>query len=293
MRIVLIGTVAFSARALIELIAMQADIVGVCTSEDSGLNSDFEDLKPIAERAHIPIWYGPDINSSESHAWISKLNPDVIFCFGWSRLIQKPLLSLAPLGVIGFHPAELPANRGRHPIIWALVLGLTETASTFFKMDEEADSGDIVSQQKVDIDPTDDACTLYARITDIAMAQLREFLPKLENGCIQLQPQNHQLANVWRKRGYMDGHIDWRMTASSIHNLVRGLTRPYPGAHFDYNNQAIKVWKSEVEENAPANWEPGKVLEVYKNTLLVKVGTGAIRILDYEPIIPIKAGFYL
>jgi methionyl-tRNA formyltransferase len=85
------------------------------------------------------------------------------------------------LGVVGFHPAALPENRGRHPLIWALVLGLEETASTFFFMDEGADSGDLLSQRRISIEPADDAGSLYARITEVAMCQIREFVPLLES----------------------------------------------------------------------------------------------------------------
>ncbi len=83
------------------------------------------------------------------------------------------------------------------------------------------------------------------------------------------------------------------MAARGIHNLVRGLTRPYIGAHFDYDSQVIKVWKTEVEADAPMNLEPGKVLAVNSNTLLIKAGVGAIRLLDYEPLISLKSGIYL
>ena len=131
MKIVFIGSVSFSACALRELISMGADIAGVCTLTNSNFNADHEDLAPIAQDVDIPVSLATDINSEESVDWIRRKSPDVIFCFGWSRLIREPLLSLPPLGVIGFHPACLPANRGRHPIIWALVLGLEQTASTF------------------------------------------------------------------------------------------------------------------------------------------------------------------
>jgi len=125
------------------------------------------------------------------------------------------------------------------------------------------------------------------------MAQLRDFVPRLEGGSIHPEPQDEDKANIWRKRGPADGRIDWRMAASNIHNLVRGLTRPYIGAHFDYDSQVIKVWKTEIEPDAPMNFEPGKVLAVDNDTLLIKSGIGAIRLLDYEPLISLKPGLYL
>lgn len=293
MRIVFIGAVAFSACALRELISMRADVVGVCTLSNSSFNADHHDLAPIAEAAAIPVCPVTELNSQEGIDWIASQSPDVIFCFGWSRLVREPLLSLPPLGVIGFHPAALPANRGRHPIIWALVLGLNQTASTFFKMDQGADSGDIISQVFLDIYSSDNADTLYERISKIALAQLREFVPQLANGSIQLMPQSHSLASSWRKRVPADGCIDWRMAASSIHNLVRGLTRPYVGAHFVHNDQLIKVWQTKIVPDAPCNLEPGKVLEVADTVLLVKAGIGAIKLLEYDPRLSALPGSYL
>jgi len=293
MRILFIGSVAFSAHALRELIAMQAEIVGVCTLKESAFNADHVDLVSIANDAGIPALYAQNLDNSESLEWVRERKPDVIFCFGWSRLIKAPLLSLSPMGVVGFHPAALPANRGRHPLVWALVLGLRETASTFFLMDEGADSGDLLSQIKVPIYESDDAGDLYERVTGIAMGQLREFVPRLAAGEIQRIPQDHQLANVWRKRNFQDGLIDWRMTAENIHNLVRGLAKPYVGAHFDYAGQQIKVWKTSFEPDAPLNIEAGKVLAVNDDFISIKTGNGSVRLLDYAPKIQLKPGDYL
>jgi methionyl-tRNA formyltransferase len=152
MKILFIGAVNFSAHALRKLINMQSNVVGVCTLSHSSFNADHCDLTPIARDANIPSRITPNINDKDVIRWIRERDPDVIFCFGWSRLIREPLLGIPKLGVVGFHPTALPANRGRHPLIWALVLGLKETASTFFFMDEGADSGDILSQVKVSID---------------------------------------------------------------------------------------------------------------------------------------------
>ena len=207
MKILFIGAVDFSAHALRKLINMQANVVGVCTLSHSSFNADHCDLTPIARDANIPSRITPNINDENAIQWIRERDPDVIFCFGWSRLIREPLLSVPKLGVVGFHPAALPANRGRHPLIWALVLGLKDTASTFFFMDEGADSGDILSQVKVSIDDADDAGTLYSKVTDIAIQQIEHFLPKLAAGEVCSIPQDARVANTWRKRGPLDGRV--------------------------------------------------------------------------------------
>ena len=260
MKIVFIGVVQFSASMLEALIEIKAQIVGVCTLSNTTANADHVDLSDQARRHGIPVLDVSDINSVEAVNWIRQLSPDVIFCFGWSRLIKKDILGAAPLGVVGYHPAALPANRGRHPLIWALALGLNKTASTFFAMDEGADSGDILSQAEVDISPDEDAGSLYQKITDLAKRQLSELVPAIAQGRVQRCAQDAAHANSWRKRTADDGRIDWRMPARGIYNLVRALARPYPGAEIVTKSGPIKVWKVEVVSDAPVNFEPGKVL---------------------------------
>lgn len=293
MRIVFIGTVEFSLRALERLVALDAEIVGVCTLQESKFNADHVDLSRVSAAHGIPCFYADDINSTAALSWIQSKAPDVIFCFGWSRLLKQDLLGLAPLGVIGFHPAALPANRGRHPLIWSLVLGLDKTASTFFFMDVGADSGDILSQREIPIVDQDDARTLYEKVSQTALAQIEEFLPQLATGTFQRIKQNEQHANTWRKRGRTDGIIDWRMSAQSIHNLVRGLAKPYVGAHFIVDGQEIKVWKTAVVSDVSINIEPGRVLMQTDSRPVVKCGVDAICLLITEPSFEPIVGSYL
>ena len=293
MKIVFIGAVKFSERALKKLIDIEAEVVGVCTLEYSSFNADHVNLTPLCRAHEIPVRYTPKINLKESIEWIQSHSPDIIFCFGWSRLLKTDLLNLAPLGVVGYHPAALPANRGRHPLIWALVLGLAETASTFFFMDESADSGDILSQRQLKISGTDDAAMLYQRMIKTALEQIEEFVPALASGNFQRIPQDHSKANTWRKRGSIDGKIDWRMSARSIHNLVRGLTKPYVGAHFEMNGKEIKVWKTEIIGNNTRNIEPGKVLSVDVSGAIIKAGEYSIRLIRKGLVNNIQKGDYL
>lgn len=293
MKIVFIGTVNFSKKMLEKLIYMGVDIVGVCTKQKSDFNADYVELAPICIENNIPYQYVEDINSDESLRWIERQNPEVIFCFGWSSLIKEPLLMLPAMGVVGYHPAKLPKNRGRHPIIWAIALGLKSSASTFFFMEQGTDDGDILSQVDFDILDTDDAQSLYDKITNIAIEQLIRFVPQLENNTFSRIKQNHLKANIWRKRTKGDGRIDFRMTSSAIYNLIRALTKPYPGAHIEYQGKDIIVWKAEKSDYVGKNIEPGKILEVSDNTILVKTDDNAIRLMTHEfDILPV-AGEYL
>jgi len=293
MRIVFIGSVKFSEDILQQLLEMSVDIVGVCTKEESVFNADHVDLRTFCEINQIPWIYTDNINSVRTSTWIRTFKPDVIFCFGWSEIIKDEILRIPPLGVIGFHPAALPKNRGRHPLIWSLVLGLKETASTFFFMDSGADSGDIISQVEIQIGHEDNANDLYNKVTEVAKKQILEFVPKLAIGTIKRQKQNNALANVWRKRGIIDGQIDWRMSAESIYNLVRGLSKPYVGAHFIFKGSEIKVWETTIWTESPANIEPGKILLVAERGTVVKCGTGAICLTRTGPGFKPTEGDYL
>ena len=182
-------------------------------------NSDFTDLKPIAKLNGIPSLYANNINSAETLLWIRKFKPDILMCFGWSNLIKKEVLEVAPMGVVGFHPALLPNNRGRHPLIWAKALGLDKSGNTFFFMDEGADTGDILSQKSFKINKEDDASSLYKKMVDLAMIQIPEFYDQLKSGNFPRIPQDKNAGNTWRKRSIKDGLIDFRLSTKQICNL--------------------------------------------------------------------------
>ena len=180
-------------------------------------------------------------------------------------------------------------------MIWALALGLKETASTFFFMNEGADSGDILSQKKIEIDYNDNARSLYDKMVDTALEQIEEFLPNLEKNTFQRIRQDNSRVNYWRKRGEKDGEIDWRMPSYFIYNLVRALTKPYVGAHFPYKGEKVKTWRvEEVKTDSYRNIEPGKIIDVYPdNTFLVKTGENSIKVLEHDLSKEPKKGEYL
>ena len=282
MKIIFIGTIKFSRKVLQKLINLNAQVVGVCTKKKSEFNSDYEDLSPLCKKNNIPFKYIDKDFLNDDCNWIKSFNPDIIFCFGWSNLLKNDILKLAPMGVLGYHPSKLPKNRGRHPLIWTLALGLKKSASTFFFMDQGADSGEILSQKNFEILRTDNAQTLYKKMTNIALLQIKEFLPKLEQGNYRTFKQNDEDSNIWRKRVKTDGQIDFRMTSEAIYNLVRALAKPYVGAHISYKEKEIIIWKVEIIKNKQNNIESGKVLDINGNKIIVKTYDGAIKIIQHE-----------
>lgn len=294
MRICFIGCVRSSQKLLQVLLDHRKQIVGVVTRKKSEYNADFCSLAPQCEQNNIPFTFADDTTEEEVESFIRKCSPDVIYCFGWSRLISDKILGIPRLGGIGFHPAELPYNRGRHPLIWALVLGLKNTASSFFQMTAEADVGNIISQEPIDIAYEDDAQDLYDKVLEAASKQVLEFTEYVEKyggfPCIRVDEEG----NTWRKRGKPDGQIDWRMSSENIYNLIRALTHPYIGAHFCDKEKEYRIWKAQVyRETVPVNLEPGKILQVNStHDFVVKTGDGAIHILDCDEVI-LQEGEYL
>src|ERR1700721_163490 len=192
MRILFVGAVEFSQHLLRQVVEHGGNVVGVMTvsPQDSGFNSDYVDLAETASALRIPVYFTKKIRSPESVEVIRSISPDVIFVFGFSQLISQEILSIPRLGCIGTHPALLPKNRGRHPLIWALVEGLTQSGLTFFYLDEGADSGGILWQEPFTIELGDDALTLYQKIRSLASKGIAEFLPKLMNNTAPRIPQD-------------------------------------------------------------------------------------------------------
>lgn len=295
MRAIFIGCVESSERFLKTLLREKADIVGVITKSESGFNADFVDLSAICREHGIPCLCVKNINDGEALDFVRSGKPDIGFCLGWSQLLKSELLQMFPQGVVGFHPAALPNNRGRHPLIWALALGLTETASSFFLLEEGADTGKIVSQERIVISEADTARTLYDKVMDTATVQLTQIWQDIRNGGMRVICGGGEAGNAWRKRGKADGKIDWRMSSRGIYNLVRALSEPYVGAHFEYDGKEHKVWETRrLEDGGHQNIEPGKILDVREEKYFtVKTGDGVLEVLRYDTDFEPQVGMYL
>jgi methionyl-tRNA formyltransferase len=281
MRIIFIGSVYFSFKMLESLIKMNANVVGVVSKRQSNFNADFYDLNPFCKQFNLPNLITNDINSKKVIQWIDELHPEVIYCFGWSNIIKKQLLRLPKRGVVGFHPTLLPLNRGRHPLIWAKVLGLKESGTTFFIMDEGADSGPIISQKSFLINENDTAHTLYQKIIKNSLKQIKTITFELENNSEKRILQEKE-SNYWRKRNKADGRIHFSMTSDAIINLVRALTKPYPGATCFFNEKEVIVWSIRKGNNKQPYLEPGKVIKVNQNEIEVKTGDGSVILIEHE-----------
>lgn len=299
MRILFIGFANSSKFLLKKCFELKLNIVGVCTKKRSS-NDDFCDLKKYFKLNNNISIYTKNINSYKNYLWIKNKKPDLILCFGWPQILHKNIIRIAKIATIGFHPTELPKNRGKHPIIWSLVLGLKKTASTFFIIkDEKVDTGQIITQKVVSIGQSDNASFLYKKIIKTACKQLEFLIKKIKYG--KFFKTNNKSENIksnyWRKRNYHDSVIDWRMSATSIYNLTRALSKPYANAVFYLKNKEIKVLKAKIIQKndnfSINNLEPGKILKRKNNYFDIKCGEGVIRILISRNLNYLKVDQYL
>ena len=281
----MVGAVAFSRACLETLIRMRAPLEGVVSlqARAAARHSDYADLAPVARTAGVEVLEVENINALETRERLQAWAPDALLILGWSQLLKPPLLAVPRIGAIGSHPALLPRNRGRHPVIWQLLRGETESGLTLFWLDESADAGPILLQERFALTPEDDAGTFYAKMTDAAVRMLPEAVRLLGTDRPPRLVQDPSQATYLCKRTERDGWIDWSRPAADVHALVRALTRPYVGATAFFEGRPVTVWKSKLLQPSPATLPPGTVTETRAGERAVCAGRGALELLESDP----------
>ena len=262
-----------------------AEIVGVVTlpgpidPSRSGQTS-FDDVgAPLVETT--------DVNAPETIEAVRALRPDAIFVIGWSQLVRGELIALAPGGVYGMHPTLLPRHRGRAPIPWAILSGLAKTGVTLFEIvDPTADSGPIVGQVEVAVEPDETATTLFEKLAQAHVDLIREYVPRLAAGTAPRVPQDPARASTWPKRTPGDGIIDWDTRAPYLYDWVRAQTRPYPGAFTFLGDEKVVVWRARPVDWA-GNAAAGTVVDAGP---VVACGEGALLLEEVETSAPLEIG---
>jgi methionyl-tRNA formyltransferase len=194
-----------------------------------------------------------------SIARVRSARPDLIFSFYYRRVLPAEILGAARLGAYNVHGSLLPKFRGRAPVNWAVLKGETETGATLHVMTERADRGPIVDQEAVPIGPDDAAIDVQRRVTEAAVAVLARQLDALEAGTARAVPQDESKASRFGRRSPEDGRIDWSRPAKEIHDLVRAVTHPYPGAFTDLFGGRTWVWRTRLPGLAGHDTFPGQV----------------------------------
>jgi methionyl-tRNA formyltransferase len=211
---------------------------------------------------------------------IRGIAPDFIFSFYYRRMLPPEMLAPARGGAFNMHGSLLPKYRGRAPVNWAVLMGETETGATLHEMVAKPDAGRIVDQQPVPIGPDDLAVEVMARVTSAAEVVLRRSLPALLSETARLRPQDLSRGSYFGGRRPEDGRIDWSKSAREIHNLVRAVAPPYPGA-FSGN---MRICRTALE---PLRRAPSGMKGPYREdgAWFAACGDGRVlRLLEIEPL---------
>ena len=182
--------------------------------------------------------------------------PDFIFSFYYRRMLAPEVLSLAKRGAYNMHGSLLPKYRGRAPVNWAVLHGETQTGATLHQMVAKPDAGRIVDQESVPIGPDDTAAEVFGRVTEAAEIVMRRSIGPLVAGTARLSANDLAAGSYYGGRRPEDGRIDWTKSARQIHNLVRAVAPPYPGAFCD----RLNVHRTEVTERSA----PGRTVGPYR-----------------------------
>lgn len=249
--------------------------------------SGYRDLGPLAERHRFELVRTRDVNEPALVERIEALAPALLYVIGWSQLVRPRLLAVPAHGAAGIHPTRLPEGRGRAPIPWTILKGLTGTACTLFLLTDGVDDGPIVGQLPVSLDPREDAGTLYAKHRDAHVALVRAHTAALLDGTAPAVEQDHAAATYWERRTPEDGRIDWSAPGADVDRLVRAVTRPFPGAFFERDGARTIVWSARPGPDVDA--PPGTVVD-RDGARLIACGQGSLEVLDAEQVSEASAG---
>jgi methionyl-tRNA formyltransferase len=268
-------------RCLQVLLAHGVDIAMIVTHDDNPTeNIWFESVEKLAELHRIPVAKPADPNTPEFIATIAALKADFLFSFYYRMMLKPALLATAAKGAFNMHGSLLPKYRGRVPINWAIIKGETETGATLHEMVEKPDAGRIVDQTAVPILPNDNAHDVFQKVTLAAEITLNRALPTLLNGTAQMYVQNLAAGNYFGGRKPADGVIDWRDSAQNIHNLIRAVAPPYPGATTAIGGKPAIITKSLLAPARFTHSNPG-FLNVSSERCIALCGDGRmLRILE-------------
>mgnify|MGYP000884657434 FL=1 len=262
------------------LLEAGVEVAAVYTHEDDpGEERWFDSVADLARARGLAV-LAPALLDGVEEERIRALAPDVIFSFYYRSLIPERILRLAPLGAFNMHGSLLPRYRGRACVNWAVLNGETETGVTLHHMTARADRGRIVDQASVPIGPEDTAHDVFLKLIPLAGTVLRRSLPAILAARAEGVEQDESRATTFGRRRPSDGLMDWTGSARALHDLVRAVAPPFPGAFTFWEGRKLFVWRTRVPEGADASCgaAPGTVLS--SEPLTVATGSGPLIVTE-------------
>lgn len=270
--LVFCGTPAFAVPTLEKLVDAGFPVHLVVTQPDRPRGRGLELVSsPVKQRAlqlGLPIEQPERIKNNENfRARLAAINPDAIIIVGYGRIVPQWMLDLPAFGNFNLHASLLPKYRGAAPIQWAIANGETVTGVTTMKIDAGLDTGDILLQEELPIDPEDTAITLAPKLAAIGADLTLETLRGVQAGKIHPRPQDHALATLAPILKKEDGLLDFSRSATEVVNRLRGF-QPWPGAYTKFRGKTLQVAKAVALSHDLAE----AVVTVERDHLLVGCG---------------------
>ena len=286
LKIVFMGTPAFSAPILRMLHEEGYDVLAVVTQPDRPVGRKKvltpPPVKQEAVALGIPVIQPEKLRGSEELQQIIELDADLIVTAAFGQILPKELLEAPRLGCINVHASLLPKYRGGAPIHQSIIDGEASTGVTIMYMAEKLDAGDIISQREILIGDDDHTGSMFEKLSNVGRELLKDTLPAIANGTNERTPQDESLVTYASNISREQERIDWTKEARAIYNQVRGL-HPWPVAYTTFEGDNVKIWWATVGE-ASANKAPGTVVAIHKDSFEVATGEGGtLRILDLQP----------
>jgi methionyl-tRNA formyltransferase len=263
---------------------IKVDLV-VTHQDDPNENVWFGSVAKLCSDRNIPF-ITPSANELGELVYkIQALSPDYIFSFYYRFMIPQTILACANIAALNMHGSLLPKYRGRAPVNWAILHGETETGATLHVMEVKPDAGDIVGQAAVTIDPDETATDVFTKVSQAAVTVIQQVLPSLLKGEVPRKPNELKKGSYFGGRKPADGQIHWDQTAKQVHDLVRAVAPPYPGAFADYQGNRMIIARTNLKGPFPANLELGVCgVQVVDNRVFGICGDHkAVEILEWFP----------
>lgn len=242
----------------------------------------------ICRPYHVPVYEVDHVNDASSLDILKSWECDVLVVLGWGQILNAEVLQLPKIGAVGAHASLLPRNRGSAPVNWAIINGEPQTGNSLIWLVPDVDAGNVIDQRSFPISQYDTCRTIYDAVAESNREMLLSLLPKLADGMILGSAQPESDAALLPRRRPRDGEIDWSNSTNQIYNLIRAVTRPYPGATALFRGQSYKIWTAAAMPELKTGMAPGTVIGSVKSPRpegcgqLVSTGDGAILILEAE-----------
>lgn len=287
MRIVFMGTPEFALPSLKILLEHHYEIRAVVTAPDRprgrGQHVGFTPIKELALEKKLPLLQPEHLNDPQFVARLAALQPDLIVVVAF-RILPPEVFTLPKLGSFNLHASLLPKYRGAAPINWAIINGEEETGVTTFLLKRKVDTGNIVLQARVRIQPDETAGELHDKLAEVGAEIVLQTVRLIELGRTSPRPQDDRQASPAPKIFKEDCKIAWGKTTRQVHNFVRGLS-PVPCAWTTHKGTTLRVYRTEVRGlgfGGNKKARAGEVAHVDRETLLVKTGDGVIAIREMQ-----------